>query len=130
MSIETASIRRVLVVDDEPGVCEAIALSLGLAGYVVCAAEDGETAQAVVRRFQPDAIITDIFMPGLDGLGLMNWLREQGLTTPVIAISGRCRAGDFDGLSLALHLGAVSTLEKPFGPFQVTAAVNSALAAA
>ena len=65
-----------------------------------------------------------------DGLGLMNWLREQGLKIPVVAISGHHRTSEFDGLSMARRLGAASILEKPFPAGALAAAVDSALLAA
>ena len=128
-AIDVGSAPRVLVVDDEPAVCETIALCLSTAGYAVACAEDGEVAQRLIEPFHPDVIVADIFMPCQDGLGLINWLRAQALPTPVIAISGRERTDEFDGLTLALNLGAVATLAKPFHPRQLTEAITSAIGA-
>jgi CheY-like chemotaxis protein len=120
----------VLVVDDEPSVRETLALCLRAAGYQTLCAEDGKAAQQLVNDFSPRAIVTDIFMPVQDGLGLMNWLREQSIAIPVVAISGHVRTAEFDGLGIARRLGASSILEKPFPAGALAAAVDSALDAA
>ena len=118
----------VLVVDDEPSVRATLSLCLRAAGYETVCAEDGKAAQQLIHDFNPSAIVADIFMPVQDGLGLMNWLREQGLKIPVVAISGHGRTVDFDGLGMARRLGASAILEKPFPAGALAAAVDSALA--
>jgi CheY-like chemotaxis protein len=117
----------ILVVDDEPSVRATLSLCLRAAGYETICAEDGRAAQQLITDFNPSAIVTDVFMPGQDGLGLMNWLRDQQLTIPVVAISGHVRTMEFDGLSMARRLGAVTILEKPFPAGALAAAVDSAL---
>src|SRR4051812_25015876 len=104
----------ILVVDDEPAVRATLSLCLRAIGYRTVCAEDGQAAQQLILEFNPSAIVTDIFMPIQDGLGLMNWLRDRNITTPVVAISGHHRTVDFDGLGMARRLGAASILEKPF----------------
>ncbi len=118
----------VLVVDDEPSVRATLSLCLRAAGYETICAEDGKAAQQLIHDFNPNAIVADIFMPVQDGLGLMNWLRQQGLNIPVVAISGHGRTVEFDGLGMARRLGASSILEKPFPAGALAAAVDSALA--
>jgi CheY-like chemotaxis protein len=117
----------VLVVDDEPSVRATLSLCLRAAGYQTICAEDGQAAQQLINDFNPSAIVTDIFMPVQDGLGLMNWLREEGRTIPVVAISGHIRTAHFDGLGMARRLGAITILEKPFPAGALAAAVDSAL---
>jgi len=124
------SSRLVLVVDDDPSVRATLSLCLRAAGYQTICAEDGRAAQRLIGDFNPCAVVTDIFMPGQDGLGLMNWIRERCLKIPVVAISGHCRTVEFDGLGMARRLGAVSILEKPFPHGALAAAVDSALMAA
>ena len=120
----------VLVVDDEPSVRATLSLCLRAAGYQTICAEDGRAAQQLICDFNPSAIVTDIFMPVQDGLGLMNWLREQRRKIPVVAISGQSRTLEFDCLGMARRLGAASILEKPFPAGALAAAVDSALLAA
>jgi CheY-like chemotaxis protein len=117
----------VLVVDDEPSVRATLSLCLRAAGYQTICAEDGKAAQQLISDFNPSAIVADIFMPVQDGLGLMNWLREQSIRIPVVAISGHVRTADFDGLGMARRLGASAVLEKPFPAGALAAAVDSAL---
>jgi CheY-like chemotaxis protein len=117
----------VLVVDDEPSVRATLSLCLRAAGYRTICAEDGKAAQQLIHDFSPDAIVADIFMPVQDGIGLMNWLREQKIKIPVVAISGHVRSANFDGLGIARRLGASSILEKPFPADALAAAVDSAL---
>jgi CheY-like chemotaxis protein len=124
------SLPLILVVDDEPSVRATLSLCLRAAGYQTICAEDGQAAQQLINDFNPSAIVTDIFMPVQDGLGLMNWLREQGRKIPVVAISGHIRTGEFDGLGMARRLGATTILEKPFPAGALAAAVDSALGTA
>jgi CheY-like chemotaxis protein len=78
----------VLVVDDDRNFCEAIARCLAQRGYDVTCADGGEVAVEAIGERKPDVIVTDILMPGMDGIDLMNWLRDEGLDIPVIVISG------------------------------------------
>ena len=117
----------VLVVDDEPSVRATMSLCLRAAGYETICAEDGRAAQQLILDFSPSAIVTDIFMPIQDGLGLMNWMRDRNIKIPVVAISGHHRTVDFDGLGMARRMGAASILEKPFPAGALAAAVDSAL---
>ena len=78
----------VLVVDDDRNFCEAIARCLAQRGYDVTCADGGELAVEAIGERKPDVIVTDVMMPGMDGIDLMNWLREEGLDIPVIVISG------------------------------------------
>jgi CheY-like chemotaxis protein len=120
---------RVLVVDDNAEICETLVRCLRAEGYAVLCAADGEVAQSVIAEQAPDVIVTDVFMPRQDGIGLMNWLRHRGSSTPVIAMSGRAGGGEFDGLLFASRLGACATLEKPFHPRALSEAIETALAA-
>jgi len=123
---ETAEERRpsVLVVDDDHAFCETIARCLAQRGYDVTCADSGEVAAVAIGEAQPDVIVTDVQMPGMDGIDLMNWLREQELDIPVIVISGEhIEEGDLGektvdcetGMAAAMNMGAVSVLHKPFG---------------
>ena len=104
----------ILVVDDEPALLRAVERFLTGLGYEVSAAGNGTEALAAIEEATPDLLITDINMPEMDGIEILNALRARGLAIPVIAISG---GGQFDRrllLGSAKVLGAVLTLEKPF----------------
>ncbi len=78
--------RRILIVDDEPTIREAIAMVLTDEGYTVLVAPDGRTALEMIVA-APDLLITDLMMPGLDGWGLFDHVREEYPTLPVILMS-------------------------------------------
>src|SRR5215470_14476359 len=102
---------KILVVEDNPDSCTYLARLLELKGYVVQTAPDGFQALLEVKKFQPDLIITDIMMPRLDGIGLLNNLRNSPnyRSMPVIAIS----AFGSGNLQAALQAGANKAMRKP-----------------
>ena len=114
----------VLVVDDDHAFCETIARCLAQRGYDVTCADSGEVAAVAIGEQTPDVIVTDVRMPGMDGIDLMNWLRDNDLDIPVIVISGEhVEEGDLGeqtadaegGMATAISMGAISVLHKPFG---------------
>src|SRR3982751_1712036 len=78
----------VLIVDDDASLRDTLRLMVESVGYEVRCAEDARTAIASVNDRIPDIIITDIYMPAGDGFELLNWLRNNGIRIPVIAMSG------------------------------------------
>ena len=78
--------RRILIVDDEPAVREAVAMVLADEGYTVLLAPDGRTALKMIAA-APDLLITDLMMPELDGWGLLDHVRERYPALPVILMS-------------------------------------------
>lgn len=100
---------RVLVVDDDDAVRESLGISLETLGYDVGYASDGAAALVEVARRRPEAIVTDLQMPGMDGLALLREMAVVNRRVPVIAISG----GNPEGLETARRLGAVATFAKP-----------------
>jgi two-component system response regulator MprA len=77
----------ILVVDDEPALRDAVAGLLADAGYRVAVAWNGADALARWERDPPELVLSDVMMPGLDGLGLVRALRARGDATPVILTS-------------------------------------------
>jgi two-component system, OmpR family, response regulator MprA len=103
--------RRVLVVDDDPGVRTALRRALGIAGYEVAVTPDGARALDAIAREVPDAVVLDVLMPGLDGLEVCRRLRAEGLTAPVLMLTARDAVSDrVEGLDA----GADDYLVKPF----------------
>src|SRR5438552_2705078 len=84
---------QILVVDDDRAFCETIAKCLAQRGYDVVCADGGEAAAEAIEERKPDLIVTDVMMPGMDGIDLINWLHDQSIDVPVIAISGEGIAG-------------------------------------
>ncbi len=86
---------------------------LARAGYVTTQAADGREALAYVRAKRPDLVITDLCMPGWDGIQLIMALAREGLAVPVIAMTG-VPPDTVPYLRIARGLGAVRVLAKPF----------------
>ena len=84
---------RILLVDDEPMICESMAMLLNQAGYDVTPAADGEEALSEIERALPDVLVTDLRMPGMSGYALLAAMRRLYPTVPTIAMSG---VYDFD----------------------------------
>src|SRR5215204_634757 len=79
--------KTILVVDDERPICDLLAELFEEEGYRVLRAYDGVTALATAERYRPDLILSDVMMPGLDGVSLTRRLRERGQRVPVVLMS-------------------------------------------
>ena len=119
---------RVLVIDDDDQVRSFLRRVLERAGFAVVDAADGEAGTRMYREHPADLIITDIFMPGQDGLETILQLRHEFAAVKVIAVSGGDRTGEMDLRKEAILLGAARTLRKPFTPAELLASVNLVLA--
>jgi two-component system response regulator MprA len=86
---------KILVVDDERAVRDSLRRALELQGYQVDLAADGAEALALLEaNGQPDAVVLDILMPGLDGLEVCRRIREEGNEVPVLMLTARDAVGD------------------------------------
>lgn len=125
---------RILIVDDDTAVQTTVRLLLERAGHSVVAAGDGRKGLALFEREDFDLLFLDIFMPGMDGFETMRLVRQLRPQIPIIVISGRPISPDEgsapDFLTMATRLGAVSSLQKPFKPAALLAAVTNCLEAA
>ena len=125
---------RILVVDDDAAVQVTIRLLLERAGHSVVTVSDGRNGLALSQTENFDLLFLDIYMPGMDGFETMRMVRQQQPQIPIIVISGRPIASDTDQtpdfLTMATKLGAVSSLQKPFRPADLLAAVTGCLEAA
>jgi two-component system OmpR family response regulator len=102
---------KVLVIDDEPGVRELISEALSLSEINAAQAADGLEALSLLRRERFDLLILDINMPKLDGLMLLEKLRTEGMSVPVLMLSARADKAD---INQGLRIGADDYLTKPF----------------
>jgi DNA-binding response OmpR family regulator len=118
---------RVLVIDDDQQVRDLLRRILERAGHTVVDAADGAAGTAVQRSRPADLIITDIFMPGQDGLETILELRRAFTGVRIIAISGGDHSGQMDLRKEALLLGASHALRKPFAPGELLAVVSETL---
>jgi two-component system OmpR family response regulator len=102
---------KVLVIDDEPGVRELIREALSISEITAVQAADGLEALSYLRRERFDLLILDINMPKLDGLALLEKLRTEGMSVPVLMLSARADKAD---INQGLRTGADDYLTKPF----------------
>lgn len=103
----------VLIVDDEKNIRDLVRKYLRLEGIMAEGAENGLSAQRLLREQHYDAVILDLKMPGMDGLTLLNWLRQEGFRMPVIMISAH---GDITDAVQTMKEGAQDYIVKPFDP--------------
>jgi two-component system OmpR family response regulator len=114
----------VLVVDDDDGIREMLQSSLTFAGFRVTTAPDAQSALVLFGSDEPDAIVLDVMMPGIDGFDLLQLLRHRGETVPVLFLSARDAVED---RIRGLRLGADDYLTKPFSVVEVTVRLEGLL---
>jgi two-component system, OmpR family, alkaline phosphatase synthesis response regulator PhoP len=113
----------VLVIDDEPILTETISYSLQREGWRTAVAADGTTAIEMARALEPDAIVLDVMLPGVDGLQVCRAIRAES-TVPILFLSAR--AEDVDRI-LGLEIGGDDYLTKPFVMRELVARVRANL---
>ena len=114
----------VLVVDDEAGVRSALSGVLQDEGYAVESVDSGEACLARLARQRYDVIILDVWLPGLDGLETLARLRERGIDTQVVVVSGH---GNIESAVRAIKMGAFDFVEKPLSLEKTVLVVRNAL---
>jgi two-component system, OmpR family, response regulator MprA len=115
---------RVLVVDDDRAVREALRRALTLAGYEVQLAEDGESALEQIVRAVPEAVVLDVGLPGIDGLEVCRRVRRLGNRVPILMLTARDAVADrIDGLDV----GADDYMVKPFDVGELKARLRALL---
>lgn len=115
---------RILVVDDESGVRDLICDALHMSDFQTLQAVDGLAALSAIRKDRFDLIILDINMPKLDGLGLLEKIRNDGIELPALMLSAR---GDKTDISTGLKLGADDYMTKPFSIEELVLRVKAIL---
>jgi two-component system OmpR family response regulator len=116
--------RRVLVVDDEDNVTHLVSSARRFDGFETVTASSGTAALSAVAESDPDLIVLDVMMPGLDGLGVLQSLRSAGSQVPVIFLTARDAATDRIG---GLRAGADDYVVKPFSIEELLARVHAVL---
>lgn len=112
MTAEHTLSKRLLVVDDDPGQIEAVRDLLEPEGITVAGAASGEQALTIVATAEPDAVLLDVRLPGMNGLETLRAMRANGYTNPVVLTSGRASLEPSD----AVESGAEGFLPKPMDP--------------
>ncbi len=115
---------RVLVVDDDRAVRESLRRALQLEDLEVDLAADGMEAIARVQDTPPDLVVLDVMMPGVDGLGVVRRLRQDGVDVPVLLLTARDAVAD---RVAGLDVGADDYLVKPFALEELLARVRALL---
>jgi CheY-like chemotaxis protein len=124
-------VSHILVIDDDPAVRMTIRLLLEREGHTVALASDGLAGMKALKAGGFDLLIVDIFMPGMDGIETIREVRRHRPDLPAVVISGTSLPGGEahapDFLAMAVKLGAVRSLQKPFKPRDIIAAVSQSL---
>lgn len=103
--------RQILIIEDDPHIAEGIQLNLELKGYQVFIACDGPSGLQQWREIQPDLIVLDIMLPGIDGLSILRNIRLEDERIPILILSAR---GDIEDRIEGLAHGVDDYLTKPF----------------
>ncbi len=122
MTPTQTSLGSILVVDDQSANRRVVSTLLTREGYHVLSAGTGEEALILCEQAQPDLILLDVMMPGMDGFEVMNALKERGMVVPVVFVTA---AHDRDLLLRAFDAGVVDYVTKPFLPEELIARVNA-----
>jgi two-component system, OmpR family, KDP operon response regulator KdpE len=120
---EGAGPLRILVVDDEPAILRFLRAGLGGQGYVVLEAETGQKALDMARSKRADIVVLDLGLPDIDGLQVIERIRDAGSTVPIIVLSSR---NDEAAKVQALDFGADDYVTKPFGIEELLARIRAA----
>lgn len=118
---------RVLVIDDQEPIRRIVRRALEHDGHEVLDASDGEMGMQMLARHSADVVISDIFMPGQDGILTLRQIRKQYPAVKVIMISGGDSTGMLDLRRDAELLGAVKSLQKPFTAREIVDLVRGVL---
>jgi DNA-binding NtrC family response regulator len=120
---------KIVVIDDEPAMLRIAARTLEAAGYMVAAFANGRRGVDYFKTDTADLLITDIFMPEMEGLETIQTAHRMRPEMPIIAMSGVSFDGG-DYLRIAERFGAIATLKKPFRRSELLALVSRLLAPA
>lgn len=119
---------KIIVADDEPTHLDLVAAILERAGHDVVAVASGRACLDHLGQYAADLVISDVFMPGMDGFQLMAELTNRGIGIPLVAMTGGMR-GHFEPFSAIMtRLGAQAVVTKPFTAEQLMDVVNRCLA--
>jgi len=115
---------RILIIEDDPSILRGLQLNLGMEGYTVRSAMDGEVGLALARTERPDLVVVDIMLPRLDGLSVVREIRSEDSELPVLILSAKGQESD---KVAGLRLGADDYLVKPFGLKELLARIDALL---
>jgi len=115
---------RILVIEDDPSILRGLQLNLGMEGYSVRSASDGETGLALAHAERFDLVVVDVMLPRLGGLEVVRELRQEDPDLPVLILSAKGQESD---KVAGLQLGADDYMVKPFGLKELLARIDALL---
>ena len=115
---------RILVIEDDPSILRGLQLNLGMEGYAVRSAMDGETGLALARTEMPDLVVVDVMLPRLGGLEVVREIRAEDPELPVLILSAKGQETD---KVAGLQLGADDYMVKPFSLKELLARIDALL---
>ena len=113
----------ILIADDEDGIRELLKISLLGAGCKVIEAEDGSVAIDLIRKYKFDVVISDVLMPQVSGIEVLEMMRAEGIMTPFILVTGY---GAEEHAARAQALGVFRVIQKPFDIMMLARIVREA----
>ena len=115
---------RILVIEDDPSILRGLQLNLGMEGYTVRSAVDGETGLQLARTEHPDLVVVDVMLPRMGGLEVLREIRQADPDLPVLILSAKGQESD---KVAGLQLGADDYMVKPFGLKELLARIDALL---
>lgn len=117
---------KIFVIEDEPDILEVIEFNLVREGYRVLSSRDGEAGLEVIGRENPDLVLLDLMLPGLDGIEICRRLKTDPITRPIPIVMVTAKGEESD-VVLGLGVGADDYICKPFSPRELLARVQAVL---
>lgn len=115
---------KIVIIEDDPSILRGLQLNLGMEGYLVRSATDGETGLSLARSEKPDLVLVDVMLPRMGGFEVVRELRKDDPDLPVLILSAKGQESD---KVAGLQLGADDYLVKPFGLKELLARIDALL---
>ncbi|MDO8446289.1 MAG: response regulator [Deltaproteobacteria bacterium] len=117
---------QILIIDDEQDILDLLSYNLKKEGFSILTAKDGISAKGTARKTNPDLIILDLMLPGIDGLELCRFLKKDSKTASIPIIMLTAKGQEMDKVT-GLEMGADDYVTKPFSVKEITARVKALL---
>ena len=124
MAKQADNIKKILIIEDEENMVEGLKFNLEARDYLVTAALDGETGLKKAEEEQPDLVILDLMLPGLNGYEVCKRLKETQAEIPIVMLTAKSQESD---IITGLDLGADDYITKPFSVLELLARINALL---